>query len=253
MSRIHLIDLPVDIVTRQDFVALMERWIEAEGTAIIQPLNVDTFNQTRRDPWLADFLRRADVVYADGQGIVWGARALGGWLPERLTAADLAVDLAAAWSDGRYSMYFLGGEPGVAEQAARALEAVHPNVRIAGTWRGHLDDVGDLEALADIAEKRPDVLAIGFGTPVQERWIARYWDRLQGVVPVIWPVGAMTTYIAGTVPRAPEWMREHGLEWAFRFALEPKRLFGRYAVGNPKFGAQIARAWAQQALQRDCA
>jgi N-acetylglucosaminyldiphosphoundecaprenol N-acetyl-beta-D-mannosaminyltransferase len=249
MSRVEILGVPVDVVTRAEFPELMERAIAEPLTAVVQPLNVDTLNKIQRDPWLADFFRAARFVYADGQGVVWGARALGAWLPERLTAADLAFDLAHAWSDGRASLYLLGGEPGVAERAAEVLRTRSPGVRIVGTWRGHLDAAGDAAVLADIAEKRPDVLAVGFGTPVQERWIAKHWCALQ-CVRAIWPVGAMTTYIAGTVPRAPEWMRDNGLEWAFRFGLEPRRLFRRYIIGNPEFALRIATSRAAQLVRR---
>jgi N-acetylglucosaminyldiphosphoundecaprenol N-acetyl-beta-D-mannosaminyltransferase len=248
MTRVSVLDVPVDIVTRREFAALMERHIALPGTSVVQPLNVDTLNKTRTDRWLRDFIGRADAVYADGEGIVLGARLLGDWLPERLTAADLIWDLAEAWQRGEHSIYLLGGPPGLAEKAGEALNARFPGFRVAGTWRGHLDAAGDREALADIAAKKPDVLAVGFGTPVQERWIAQYWDELQGV-PLIWPVGALATYVAGAVPRAPAWMRDHGLEWAFRLYLEPRRMFRRYVVGNPLFLARVLGARAKSAVR----
>lgn len=237
--------IPVDVVTRPGFIGLMEQAVETgrdRGRAVIvQPLNVDTFNKTRRDRWLRDWFNTVDVVYADGQGIVWGARAHGQDLPERLTAADLIWDMAEAWDGQGPSIYLLGGPEGLSRAAAEALTARHPGLRIAGVWRGHLSADEDLEAIEDIRRVKPDILAVGFGTPYQERWIARYWAQLRDI-PCIWPVGAMASYVAGTVPRAPDWMLNSGLEWAFRFGLEPRRLFTRYVVGNPLFIARVAGA-----------
>lgn len=240
MKRVKLMGLPIDPIRYEDFVAVMEQEIGRGPGRVIQPLNVDTLNQTARDRWLWNWIRTADVVYADGAGITLGARVLRQPMPPRLTAADLIFDLAKAWSDGRHSMYLLGGPPGLSESAARVLQTRYPGFRVVGTFRGHLDDRGDEEAISDIQQKKPDVLCVGFGTPIQERWIDRYRAKLPDVA-VFWPVGAMATYVAGTVPRAPEWMRNHGLEWAFRFGLEPRRLFKRYLIGNPLFMARLLR------------
>ncbi|NUN12846.1 MAG: WecB/TagA/CpsF family glycosyltransferase [Myxococcales bacterium] len=240
MKRVTLMGLPIDPIRYEDFVSIMEREIQRGPGRVIQPLNVDTLNQTARDRWLFDWIRGADVVYADGAGITFGVRVMGHKIPQRLTAADLIFDLALAWSDGRHSIYLLGGPPGLSEAAAQALKIRYPGFRVVGTFRGHLNQQEDQEAIADIRAKKPDVLCVGFGTPVQERWIERYRFQLPDV-PVFWPVGAMSTYVAGTVPRAPEWMRSYGLEWAFRFGLEPRRLFRRYIIGNPVFAMRLLR------------
>lgn len=235
---VHILGVPVHDLPRERFVDALEEMIRRPGSKVLAPVNVDILNQAAGNGRLRDFLQRAAVVYADGAGVVLGARLSGGVLPGRLTAADLIHDVCDRWRDGRYGLYFLGGPPGVAERAADVLQIRYPGARIVGTWRGHLTPDEEQQALRDIAAKRPDVLCVGFGTPIQEDFIERHAQALADV-PLIWPVGAMTTYIAGAVPRAPTWMRDNGLEWLFRLSLEPKRMFRRYIVGNPLFVARV--------------
>ena len=239
LRKVDLLGIPIDDLRRDEFAEAMEELVRRPGMAVMAPINVDTMNKTQTDRRLREFLLRADLVYADGAGIVLGAWLQGKLLPGRLTAADLIEDVCERWSDGRHSFYFLGGLPGVAEKAAEVLRSRYPGVRIVGTHRGHLDtEAEERAALADVANKRPDVLCVGFGTPLQERFIERYSVELRNV-PVVWPVGAMTTYIAGVVPRAPVLMQETGLEWLFRLSLEPKRMWRRYVIGNPAFVARV--------------
>lgn len=238
LRRVEVLGVPVDTLSRGSFCEAVEELIARPAPSVLAPVNVDILNQAVGNGRLRGFLRRADVVYADGAGVVLGARLSGGNLPGRLTAADLIHDLCEAWRDGRHSIYFLGGAPGVAERAADALREAHPGARIAGTWPGHLSPQEELRALADIAHRRPDVLCVGFGTPIQEDFVERHAEALAHV-PLIWPVGALTTYIAGAVPRAPAWMGDAGLEWLFRLSLEPRRLFRRYVIGNPLFVARV--------------
>lgn len=251
LRRVEVLGVPVDGLSRARFGEAVEELIARPETTILAPVNVDILNQTVGNEPLRTFLQRADVVYADGAGVVLGARLSGGTLPGRLTAADLVHDLCERWRDGRHSLYLLGGPPGIGGRAADALRAAHPGARIVGTWPGHLSPEQERAALADIAAQRPDVLCVGFGTPLQEDFIERHAAALAHV-PLIWPVGAMTTYIAGAVPRAPTWMRDGGLEWLYRLSLEPRRLFRRYVIGNPLFVARVlaSRVAARQRKER---
>ena len=91
-----------------------------------------------------------------------------------------------------------------------------------------------------IAEKKPDVLLVGMGTPLQELWVDHYFDQLDARV--VWTVGALFDYVSGRVPRAPHWMADHGLEWIFRLAIEPRRMWRRYLLGNPMFLLRVMNA-----------
>jgi len=248
-DRIELLGLPFDVVERAAVPAAVEALIRAPGTRFVFPVNVDTLNQTQRDPWLRDVIRRGDWIYADGAGVVFGARAMGYERPDRrVTAADLVWDLAAAWQDGRYSVYFLGGEPGVAERAAAKLQERFPGFRVAGTHHGFMTLAEEEALFREIDRLAPDIVMVGYGVPLEHR-LTMQRCRLTPNVGVYWMVGALTTYVAETVPRVPRWMGDAGFEWLFRLLVEPRRKWRRYVYGNPLYIGRILRERLWRALQ----
>lgn len=251
-GRADLLGIPVDKVKYESMPAIMERLIDVGGGRVVAPVNIDIMNKAHGNRALAEFLRNADIVYSDGHGVVWGAALAGDAVPQRVTSITLLWRLAERWSDGRHSMYFLGGPPGMAEAARDVILARWPEVRIVGCHRGHLS-TPELEdaALRDIEQAAPDVLLVGFGSPIQEEFICRHRERLRSV-PLLWPVGALTSHIAGHHPRAPWLMRRIGAEWVWRLLLEPRRLWRRYIVGNPVFMGRVLmyRLQGRHALQR---
>jgi N-acetylglucosaminyldiphosphoundecaprenol N-acetyl-beta-D-mannosaminyltransferase len=240
-SSVTILGVRVDSLPLQDLVRrAAEHAVLGEHYQVMYA-NVHVLNTAYRDPTLRRVLNQADVVYCDGSGVRLGARILGKYLPERMTGADWIYDLCATCQESRLSLYFLGGEPGIAARAARELQAHYPGLRIAGTHHGHYDHHGSEndEVLATINALHPDILLVGFGTPLQEKWIARNTRRLN--TPVVWAVGALVDFVAGKTPRGPRWMLEHGLEWLYRLWVEPKRLWRRYVFGNPLFVLRVLR------------
>jgi len=197
--------------------------------------NVHVLNVAYHNPELRRILNGADLVYCDGAGVKLGAHILGKDLPERMTGADWIYDLCQSCQKTGITLYLLGGEPGVAEEAARVLTTRYPGLNVVGTHHGHYDHDGPENdaVIAEINALHPDILLVGFGTPLQEKWIDRHFERLQ--VPVVWAVGALVDFVTGKKPRAPRWMLDHGLEWLYRLWMEPGRLWKRYVVGNPLF------------------
>jgi N-acetylglucosaminyldiphosphoundecaprenol N-acetyl-beta-D-mannosaminyltransferase len=239
IDRINLLGIPVDKVKYDSMLLVIEDLIAQGGGKIVAPVNVDIMNKAHDNPVLAQFLRKADVIHSDGAGVVWGSALVGDAVPERVTSITLLWRLAERWNDGSRSLYFLGGPAGMAEAARDAIHTRFPNVRIVGCHRGHLSTPELVEsALADIERSRPDMLLVGFGSPIQEEFIVEHRDRLN-VVPVIWPVGALTSHIAGYHPRAPKLFRKAGAEWLWRLMLEPRRLWRRYILGNPIFMSRV--------------
>lgn len=208
---------------------------EVSGGAVFMYANIHTMNLAKKDPVYREMLFRADLVYCDGVGVVLGARVAGIRIPGRLTAADFIDDLCHRFTDEGRSIFILGGEPGVAKRAAEILEARCPGLRVAGTHHGYFKRTGEEnEAVVDmIAEKKPDCLFVGMGSPSQEAWVLSHRERLGA--PLAWCVGATFDFVVGKVHRAPSWMRRFHLEWFHRFLMEPRRMFFRYAVGNPSF------------------
>jgi N-acetylglucosaminyldiphosphoundecaprenol N-acetyl-beta-D-mannosaminyltransferase len=157
--------------------------------------------------------------------------------PPRCTWADFASPFGRFCGDQRLRPFLLGGAPGVAEAAARRWRERIPGLEFAGLQHGFFDKSPNGEAnqrvLSTIREARPDVLVVGFGMPVQERWIDDNWHDLQ--VPAVITAGAVFDYVSGGLRRPPAWMGRAGLEWLGRWAIEPRRLTGRYFIGVPLF------------------
>jgi len=231
-ARVSLLGGEVDAVTPAELIAFAEDRVRAGGGAVIANHNLHSLYWLRREPEMAAFYRMADLIEIDSRPLIaWGR-----WLGRPIDARHRATYLD--WRDafwraaqaGGWRVFHLGGAPGVAEQAAKALTQRWPGVEI-GVRHGYfdLDDPKEAAAVVEtIRDWRPDVLFVGMGMPRQERWIARH----RGALPpcVIFTVGAAFDYEAGATPTPPRWSGRIGLEWLFRFAAEPTRLFSRYFV-----------------------
>jgi N-acetylglucosaminyldiphosphoundecaprenol N-acetyl-beta-D-mannosaminyltransferase len=135
----------------------------------------------------------------------------------------------------------------VTAETARRLNRWYPRLEISGTHHGFFDigSAHDDRVVEDINAHRPDIVLVGMGTPKQEQWVQRNAGRLE--TDVLWTVGALFDYVSGRVPRAPGWLADNGLEWIFRLAIEPQRMWRRYLLGNPVFISRVmAQARARQ-------
>jgi N-acetylglucosaminyldiphosphoundecaprenol N-acetyl-beta-D-mannosaminyltransferase len=192
-------------------------------------------NQSFTDDALRDALQRSDLVYCDGYGVRLATKAIGLPVPHRMTGADWIWGVAALCEAEGRSLYLLGSDAGASQEAAACLKRWYPRLDVRGAHHGYFQ-IGTPHServVEHINEHKPDVLLVGMGTPLQELWVDHYFDRLE--VPVVWTVGALFDYVSGRVQRAPHWMADHGLEWIFRLAIEPRRMWRRYLLGNPVF------------------
>jgi N-acetylglucosaminyldiphosphoundecaprenol N-acetyl-beta-D-mannosaminyltransferase len=222
--------VPFTPLTLGETVAAVSRLIAARKPAYFITANTHYAMLTAENPDLSSINQRAAFVVADGAPLVWASRWRGSPLPERVAGSDLIIELCAKAAQQRYRVFFLGGAPGVAEEAARRLQARYVNLQVVGTECPPFRELAPEEQAtltAHIRSARPDILFVAFGQPKGERWIDRHFAELE--VPVSVQVGASLNFAAGRVHRAPHWMQAAGLEWAFRLALEPRRLFTRYA------------------------
>lgn len=187
------------------------------------------------DPAFARVLEAAPIVLCDGSGTRLGARLVGAELPPRITYADWIDELAPFLRDQGHSLFLLGGRPGVAEEAARRLALRYPGIRIVGTENGYFrkDGPENDAVVAALNAARPDVLLLGFGMPLQETWCMANLDRLD--VRVVLAGGACIDYVAGALRRGPRILVDHHMEWLARLLVEPRRLWRRYLLGNPRF------------------
>lgn len=244
--RVDVLGVPVARLSTAEFVQTMLTEAQArrggvQPPALVTYLNAACSNIASADAGYAEILRGADCVYADGQAIVWASRWLAGrgaGLPERVNAGDFIVEFCRAAAERGISIALIGGRPGVASAAAERWNSTVPDLNVAGTWDGFFQNDTELRtAIESIEAATPDIILVGMGVPLQEKWAV---EHLVGVkCGAIWCVGALFEYFGEGRRRAPVWMRRAGLEWAFRLMLEPGRLWKRYLVGNVRFVARV--------------
>jgi N-acetylglucosaminyldiphosphoundecaprenol N-acetyl-beta-D-mannosaminyltransferase len=235
-----LFDIPIELAEPADMLRTITDWAGEGRTRQVMYVNAHVVNQSRELPELARALRSADLVYCDGYGVRLAARTLDMPVPHRMTGADWVWGLATLCEAQHKSLYLLGADPPLARAAAERLKRWYPELRIAGSHHGYaeLDSPQNERVLEDLNATDPDIVLVGMGTPKQELWVDRYADRVGA--DVLWTVGALFDYIAGRVPRAPRWLADNGLEWIFRLAIEPHRMWRRYLLGNPAFLWMVA-------------
>ena len=192
------------------------------------------------------------LAVPDGVPLVWALHALGHPQASRVYGPDLMASYCARAARTGTTMYLYGGRSERAlEQLTRALRERFPGLRIAGGWSPPFRELTEAErdaVAARINASGADVVWVGTGQPKQEKWMAQMRDRLEA--PVLAGVGAAFDFHAGIVPQAPAWMQRRGLEWAYRLAREPRRLWRRYARYNPRFVVAFAGQYAAYRAQR---
>ena len=207
--------------------------------------NVDHIVQMRRDAEMRAVYREAGLSLCDGMPLKWAMSWLGRPLKEKVSGSDLAAALCGAAARNGLRVFFLGAAPGVAEECARRLAERFPGLKVAGVHSPPLgfEEKPEVEkgVVETVRRARPDLLLVALGTPRQEKFIHRHLREMN--VPMSVGVGAAFDFIAGVVPRAPRWMRRRGLEWLWRLAREPKRLWRRYLIDDMRFFGIVWREW----------
>ncbi len=239
-----ILGVPFDHVTLPEAMALVDRMVASGQPHYVVTANVDFLVQARHDVELRRILLEAHLVLCDGTPLVWASRWLGHRLPERVAGSDLVPELLRQAAEKKHRIFFLGGQSEVAEAAIARLKARHPHLVVAGHYSppfAALLEMDQREIRRRIRRARPDILFVSLGCPKAEKWMAMNYRSLG--VPVTIGVGATIDFLAGRVKRAPQWMRQMGMEWIFRLVQEPRRLAGRYATDLRQFGWAMAQQW----------
>ena len=232
-ERVILLDEPVDLMRPEELMLQIEAWVAAKEQRIIANHNLHSLYLVRREPGMREIYDRADLVQLDSTPLLHFARLLG--LQSRPFHRCTYLD----WRDHFWSLanrrgwrvMYVGGAAGVADTAAQRLQARYPKANIAahsGYFDATCGSSGNASVVDAVRQFEPDVLFVGMGMPRQELWIMQNLAALPNAV--ILPVGAAFDYEAGAQRAAPRWMGPLGLEWLFRLAVDPRRLFVRYCV-----------------------
>ncbi|WP_169334363.1 WecB/TagA/CpsF family glycosyltransferase [Rubritalea marina] len=196
---------------------------------MIATANLDFLALVQEDDQLQQALIESDLVLADGMPLIWMSKLLGDPLPERVAGSDMVPRMLGLAEAKGYRIFFLGGKEEVIHAAEQNIRKKWPELQIAGMYSppfAPLEQMDHASICQRIKESQTDLLFVSFGCPKQEKWMAMNFRELG--VPVSIGVGATIDFLAGTVKRAPVWMRKTGLEWVYRTCQEPKRLAKRY-------------------------
>lgn len=244
-ARVPLGRLLIDPVTLEVALGRIEQLVmRGHGGAVYTP-NVDHLVRAERDREFCRAYAEADLCLADGTPLLWACRLLKRALPEKVSGSDLVQPLLRRAAGLGWRVYLLGGAPGVAADAASLLTGQGVNIVGHDAPRIALEGPDDETpaALQRIRRAAPDLLLVALGAPKQEVWIHRHALALGPAVSV--GVGASLDFLVGRVRRAPRWMSRAGLEWLFRLAQEPRRLWRRYLLDDPAFLGIVLREWLQ--------
>jgi N-acetylglucosaminyldiphosphoundecaprenol N-acetyl-beta-D-mannosaminyltransferase len=195
-------------------------------------------------------INQADLVTPDGMPVVWGLRLLGRKNASRVYGPDLTPVLLGMAQEGSLPVGFYGGSEAALKRLLEAVAKRFPKLHVAYSFSPPfrpLTPQEDAQVTAAINASGARVLFIGLNTPKQDYWMAAHKDRVQAVMV---GVGAAFDFLAGTKPQAPRWMMPLGLEWLFRLATEPRRLWKRYLKHNPRFVVLLAVQVVRQRLAR---
>ena len=236
--------LEVDPVTLDGALKRIAELVDhGNGGAVFTP-NVDHVVKSEKHLAFRQAYSRADLCLADGMPIVWASRLLGTPLPEKVSGSDLLLPLAQLAADRGWRVYLLGGRPGVAAEGGEKM-ARELGVRVVGSDAPNIDPDGGSDEAAPTLDRiqtaRPDLLLVAFGAPKQELWIDRSGRHIAPAVAIA--VGGSLDFFTGRVRRAPPWMSRAGLEWLFRLTQEPRRMWRRYLIEDPRFVAIVVRSW----------
>ncbi|MCP9759262.1 WecB/TagA/CpsF family glycosyltransferase [Aquitalea sp. S1-19] len=244
-ERWPLLGLWLDNIDHEDTLRNLSHWWKDGIQRHIAFVNPHCANIACRDQSYRSCLNRADLLLPDGSGVLLAGRLLGTQLNVNTNGTDLFPMLCRFWQSKGASLYLLGGQEGVAAGVATRLLAEYPGIKIAGCRNGYFDPNDCSDVIAGIRKTQPDVLLVAMGAPLQDAWIAEYSASLE--VPLSIGVGGLFDFYSGRIQRAPLWLRELGLEWCWRLAMEPGRLWRRYLLGNTVF---LLRVLWQRLVQR---
>ncbi|MEA2191613.1 MAG: N-acetylglucosaminyldiphosphoundecaprenol N-acetyl-beta-D-mannosaminyltransferase [Solirubrobacteraceae bacterium] len=246
-SAVNVLGVPLSVTDYDETMDWIDASIAHRQKGYICVAATHTIMVCDEDPELREAVLNASMTVPDGQPLVWAMNALGGDLEQRVYGPELMARYCERAAATGARIYLYGGRnQGALVQLALNLRHRYPGVRIVGGYSPPYRDLSEEEEDAIVAEMnkaRADIVWVGVGAPKQEKWMAAMRDRLDA--PVLVGVGAAFDFHAGLVPQAPKWMQSAGLEWTFRLAHEPRRLWRRYARYNPRFVTGFARQYVR--------
>lgn len=232
---------PIDVLSAEHAVAQISAWAREGESRVVCTCNVHSVVTAAQDPAFQQTLAEADLVTPDGAPVAWMMRCEGAAGQRRVCGPDLMLDYCAHAAASGESIFLYGTSPSTLRALQARLRERWPTLRIAGTYAPPYRELSDEEdelAVQAINASGAGTVWVSLGCPKQERWMAAHRGRVHAVMI---GVGAAFAFHAGTIARAPAFMRRAGLEWLHRLASDPRRLWRRYLVTNTLFIVAVAR------------
>ena len=237
MKKINILGTNVCMVDMAGAISKVEEFLTGDKANAVFTPNSEIIMSATRDEEFKSLLNSADLVIADGIGVVYASRILKKPLAERVAGFDLVSNIIKKSADGKHSFYFFGGKPGVSEKAKENLQKEYPLLNVVGTSDGYFDAEKEKQIIADIKEKAPDIVFVCLGAIKQEKWIMEHKDELGAKV--LFGVGGSLDVFAGNAERAPLFYQKAGLEWFYRLMKEPKRIIRMMDL--PRFALKVIK------------
>jgi N-acetylglucosaminyldiphosphoundecaprenol N-acetyl-beta-D-mannosaminyltransferase len=241
IPRVDVLGVHVSAIDMDQAVREIARWIDEGEQHYVCVTGVHGVMESQRDAELLEIHNASGLTTPDGMPMVWAGRHAGARIA-RVYGPDLMLEVLAVAEQRGWSSFLYGGGAGIPELLADRLRARFPKLHIAGCYSPPfrpLTAEEDREIVELINAAGPEIIWVGLSTPKQEKWMAAHVGRL--TAPILVGVGAAFDIHAGTLPQAPRWMQRRGLEWLYRLAREPRRLWRRYLSNNPRFVLRILR------------
>lgn len=232
--KINFLGIPVDAFSMDDTIQRIDEAIETKKRINHVVINAGKVVSMQKDINLYNSVVSCDIINADGQSIVWAARFLGKYLPGRVAGIDLMQELVHLSALRKYKCFFLGAREEVLRKVVSIYSDKYGSSIIGGYRNGYFTETEEQEVAKQIASSGAQILFVAITSPRKENFLFNYRDILS-TVNFTMGVGGSFDVIAGITKRAPNWMQRIGMEWFYRFAQEPKRMWRRYLIGNSKF------------------
>ena len=236
MNRAEILNVPVDPFTMVGAVAYLENFLQRKEQALVVTANAEIIMEAGKQPDYLQLIRSAQLVTPDGAGAVWAGRHLGYKIPERVAGYDLFHRLLDKAAEKHIKVFFFGGKPGVAEQAAQAAVKLYPELEVAGCRNGYFKETDEPEIVDKINRSGAEILFTALGAPKQEFWLHRHRGVLKANI--LMGIGGSFDVLSGNSKRAPLWMQRASLEWLYRLCSQPYR-FGRIVGTLPPFVIKV--------------
>ena len=230
-ERLNILGVGIDCIDSEEALTQIENFIADGNPHQVVTANAEIIYQANRNEKMRNVINQAQMVTADGSGVVWASKQLGRPLRQRVTGIDLVNSICEQSARKGWKLYKLGSAPGVAATAAVNIRQKFPGCNIVGTHHGYFNAKEEKQIVAELLQLQPDVLFVALGAPKQEYWIAEHMAQLQ--IPVSMGIGGSMDVLSGNVKRAPRWMQKMSLEWLYRLLIQPTRF--KRVLALPKF------------------